>query len=244
MARRSRRYRSEPDWAAINARKRHRVSDSLGGIGDEVEDFFFGLDYRSLEAIFQSYSLKYGSGAEDYARRTYAKWKTGAVTPSGETLSRLIDLVPPHMPLERRHQLIRKLRTKHMADMKRNSRRYVTTTFIDWESDLRKILQEELVLGREDALSPTMMSTATWLNEGDAAASLRLIRAMEQAEVEVVQKALPVELDRLRRLVENANAAGQRVSVEHEIDLPHCRIRLSIQPPKRSLLERLLDWMR
>jgi hypothetical protein len=228
----------------MHARQRHTVSDSLGGIGDEVEAFFFGLDKSSLEAIFQSYNREYGSGAEDYARRTYAKWKSGNVTPSGETLSRLLDLVPPHMPLARRHQLIRKMRTKHMADLKRNSRKYVTTTLIDWESDLRKILQEELVLGREDALSPTMISTATWLNEGDAAASLRLIRAMEQYDLELVQKALPVELDRLRKLVENANAAGHRVSVEHEIDLPHCMIKLSIQPPKRSLLEKILDWIR
>jgi len=131
-----------------------------------------------------------------------------------------------------------------MADLKRNSLRYVTTTLIDWESDLAEILREELVLGREDALSPSMMRTATWLNEGDAAASLRLIRAMEQSDLDLVLRALPVELDRLRILVENANAAGQRVSVEHEIDLPHCSIRLSIQPPKRSLIERILDWMR
>ena len=59
-----------------------------------VRQAFFSLDYSRLERYFNQYGRQHGSSSASYARRTYPSWKSGAVGMSGQTATRILEIVP------------------------------------------------------------------------------------------------------------------------------------------------------
>ena len=73
--------------------------------GDAVYDIrkaFFMLDKDALDDLFADYGASYGQPAEKYARQTFPNWKSGRTNLSGQTMERLVELVPPYLSPEAR----------------------------------------------------------------------------------------------------------------------------------------------
>ena len=51
--------------------------------------------------------------AEQYARKTFPAWKSGKTNLSGQTMQRLVELVPPYLEPEQRMELVKTLVKKH-----------------------------------------------------------------------------------------------------------------------------------
>ena len=74
--------------------QRNSLSRTLGGIDKDIEQIFFNLASFKLESVFRRCGEKHGESALSYARKTYAKWKSGRVKMGGVVAERLINLVP------------------------------------------------------------------------------------------------------------------------------------------------------
>lgn len=81
---------------------------NFGSIIGEVRSAFFALEDDALDALFNDYGVIHGSSAESYARKTFPSWKSGKTSLSGQTLERLVELVPPYLEPEQRIGLVRR----------------------------------------------------------------------------------------------------------------------------------------
>ena len=86
-----------------------RLSAELGGTDKDVKAYFFSLDPRELRPILDEYERQFGRSARDYAEQTIPRWRNGSRKMSGRVASRLFSLLPQHMPLRKKYELIKSL---------------------------------------------------------------------------------------------------------------------------------------
>lgn len=84
----------------------HRLSERLGGMDQEVKDYFFSLSRDQLAQVFKSYGDKYGEQKRSYAVATFTKWRDGTVYMSGLVAERLFDFLPPIMPIHLKLRIV------------------------------------------------------------------------------------------------------------------------------------------
>jgi hypothetical protein len=99
------------EFARAHIEAGRRLTNELGGTDQDVKKYFFGLHKTDIEIILDLYEHQYGSQARAYASSTIEKWKSGKVQMGGQTASRLFNLLPPLMPLQKKYELITNLCT-------------------------------------------------------------------------------------------------------------------------------------
>ena len=113
QSRRRSRWLSRDDYgrqrAEQHVREAEQLSRELGGTDQDVKDYFFALAPVELNRVFTLYGQKYGSLKKEYAEETYKKWKSGKRRMSGLVASRLYNLLPPLMPLDKKYGLVERL---------------------------------------------------------------------------------------------------------------------------------------
>lgn len=57
--------------------------------------------------------MLHGSSARSYAEKTIPKWRSGQVEMSGMVAQRLFALMPPFLPIERKHKIVETLWKRH-----------------------------------------------------------------------------------------------------------------------------------
>ena len=167
----------------------------------------------ALNGLLSRYGEKFGRGAEQHARKTYPSWQSGAVKPSGKTVERLIDLLPPFFSNEHRFDLIRKLRAHHLERQKR----YLITTPEQWRGQLTPLIEELLQHGAKSDLPQIVYEKATWLTNGDAAIAQKLLQTIDQEEANIRLSSIGEEFRRIQFLLENVKSAEP---VTHIVELP------------------------
>lgn len=78
------------------------LSELFGNALAQIRDAFKNLDEDALDELFSDYGSIYGDAAERYARKTFPSWESGAIKLSGQTMERLVELVPPYLEPEQR----------------------------------------------------------------------------------------------------------------------------------------------
>lgn len=120
MARsRSKSYSSYKNYGSDQAQRHieeaRLLSKRLGGMDNEVKNFFFSMPPEKLSALLQEYGARYNDpnntpegkpNAQQYAHQTYHKWKSGKVRMSGLVAGRLFEFLPPHMPLDLKLRIV------------------------------------------------------------------------------------------------------------------------------------------
>ncbi len=110
MSRYRRRYRSAGMERALqHIREAEQLSRELGGTDTDVKEYFFGLSQSQLRPILDEYERRHDKAARDYAERTMPAWRSGRRKMSGQNASRLFDLLPRFMTLERKYGLVESL---------------------------------------------------------------------------------------------------------------------------------------
>src|ERR1700720_3298415 len=71
------------------------------------------FDDDALDALLEDYAALHGDKERKYARKTFAKWKSGATKLSGQTMERLVQLVPPYLSSEQRFSLLQQVLKKN-----------------------------------------------------------------------------------------------------------------------------------
>jgi hypothetical protein len=110
MSRYRRRYRNPGiEQALQHIREAKLLSRELGGTDADVKEYFFSLSASELRPILDEYERQHGKAARDYAEQTIPAWRSGRRKMSGQNASRLYELLPRFMPLERKYALVESL---------------------------------------------------------------------------------------------------------------------------------------
>jgi hypothetical protein len=232
----SHRHRA-PAAAVRHLSERADLSRRFAGIDRDIERLFLSLPATDLDQLLRRYGSQHGEHAEVYARETYSSWKKGNVKMSGQTASRLLDLLPPYLPSSVRFDLVKRLRLRHF---KRRSLRILSTP-LTWRSDIKKPLQELVASSTEFALPPDLLDKARWLADGDAVVAQKLLAAAEQEDAAIRVAYIDEELRRIEALLLDIDTTRR---VTHTLSLPQGEIVLTVELPARTLLQKLSDWLR
>ena len=109
-----RRYQNYSRNAGWEAARRHiqegeELSRKLGGTDKDVKEYFFSLSGDALSKVLNDYQKQYGLSKRQYAEEAMDSWRTGQRQMSGLVASRLFDLLPRHMPLKKKFDLVESL---------------------------------------------------------------------------------------------------------------------------------------
>ena len=97
------------ECAIQHIREAKELSRELGETDTDVKEYFFSLSPSQLRPILNAYERQYGRGAREYAEETIPEWRSGRRRMSGQNASRLFQLLPRFMPLERKYKLVEAL---------------------------------------------------------------------------------------------------------------------------------------
>lgn len=237
MARRRRRSRYQRSWASTHISQRNALSSTFGGIDKDVERLFLALGRDDLDDLLEEYAEQYGDAPAQYARDTFPKWKNGTVRMSGKVAERLLNLVPPRLPLSDRFDLVKKLRQKNF----RRTFRTVHTSPEAWHADLVPAIKSLVEHGQTAAISDAIKDRVDWLADGDTAAAERLLDQAMHEEARLRLAYLETEFSRLEQMIAAMN--GLETQVSHTLELPQGTISVYIRTPKVSIWSKVKQWL-
>jgi hypothetical protein len=176
-----------------------RLSRELGGTDHDVKQYFFSLPVHDLDAIFSEYGKRFGSQPEEYARETFARWKSGRVTMSGTVAERLFKLLPPRMPITEKFKLTESLWNHFGPSSKKRLRIGLSS---DINSAIITVEQHITDVVISHQIPNQLEARFSWLSDGDVGVKQQLLNHLRALESKLASDAarlqLPVMIDHLK----------------------------------------------
>ncbi len=185
--------RSYPsEQARRHIEEARQFSAEVGGVDNDVKQFFFSLPPHELHALFHEYGRRHGEDKRQYAEETYKDWKTGRRKMSGLVAQRLFDLLPNRMPLPKKYELVRKLweyfcpKSHEVFYVGSGANTNVLHSRVS--AHLEKVVQDYFI---SDQLSKKF----DWLSGGDVQVRQQLQNYFQQLKREFLAQALKERLE-------------------------------------------------
>ncbi len=190
------------------------LAELFGEAVDDIKWAFLRLDEEYLAELLEDYGTKYGANAANYARKTYPKWARGRVNLSGQTMERLIELVPPYLSSSERYALLKKVLKLHRSISKylvRINLYEPAQGFNELNTILGNLKQTDVL----SYLPATVMKAATWLYNNDITAARTMLAQADQVENELIKAKAIQEIEQLKKLIvsEQVDSASYSVSM-------------------------------
>lgn len=150
-----------------------------GSLVDRITRLFLSMDQETMDKVLAAYRVKYGDGAYAYAKRTIAHWKPGQIRHVGQTVMRLLEVVPLYVDLDAKFELARIVREETL----RRIRRVRMTIPLSPDSSLSDAMAQvqDVVQAQLDIeLPPGVLEGQTWLTREDATLFQQIIREGER----------------------------------------------------------------
>ena len=211
----------------------------FGGAIEDMKSSFLSLAEPDLEQLFSDYGQIYNASAERYARKTFPKWKTGETKLSGQTMERLVDLVPRYLTPELRFSILQKVLKKHKnrvnlwppEDIRINTQD-PAPGFAELERALANIRIEDPLAIIPDEI----MEAAKWLYDDDMTVARAMLAKVELKRNEIMKSTALKEVALLKRTINS----GQIQTANYSVKLPSGEISAEVFTPRRSFWEVLL----
>lgn len=188
------------DYARGHLAQAIAFSREIGGNDKDVKEYFFSLPADELDIILTDYGKKFGEQPENYARRTFHAWKTGARGMSGLVAKRLFELLPHHMPLSQKYKLAENV-WHHFGPM--SSHYYTIGPAADIDT-LANIVAEKLDATVTAYTIPEHIKNRfLWLAAGDVNITEHLLNHFRQAQKKLAIQKLWLEISVLQQQVQN-----------------------------------------
>ncbi|WP_458232256.1 hypothetical protein [Roseateles sp. P5_E8] len=215
---------------------------SFGQVVEEIRSAFFALDDDALDELFQDYGAIHGSSAEAYARKTFPAWKSRKTNLSGQTLERLVELVPPYLRSEQRMDLAKLLAKQHE---KRHSKPFksVRINIEEPQAAFDEIQAALNALETQDVLAHIpehVMNAAAWLYDDDVTAARAVLAEATRAQNESMKASARRELEVLKRTI----LSGQVKAANYSVELPAGTLIVHAYTPPKGLLHSLFGWLK
>lgn len=230
----SRRYRRSSyyvDWSDWHERQRSQVRKQFGGIDEDVVQTFLSLGPDRLSRVFDEYAEQYGSGPARYAKSSYRGWQSGDKGMAGQTLERLLEIVPSVLDFESKVRLYQKLRNSYRKQERMKVR-------LSGPEDLELVAKAARRIAeraKSETVPDLVAARLSWLTRGDGLAARALVSTIEQREGDLIASAVRSELESLYRLLTDEK---QRGKVEHIVDLPCGIITVNVSPGRVNWIQR------
>jgi len=214
---RKRKYRSWRSRGHSFAPSKYAILTNLFGeaIG-EIRRAFLNLDDDALDEMLSDYGSIYGESAETYARKTFPQWKSGATNLSGQTMERLVELVPPYLTAEIRFSLLQLILKKHKKNGVQHSVRINVKEPYEGFRELSTALNSmshDYVLAH---LPENVMKAASWLYDDDITSARSMLAEVERLENDMIRSKATREIELLRRTI----SSGQVQSASYSVEMP------------------------
>lgn len=177
--------------ALEHIREAKALNREMGGIDEDVKEYFFSLPSSQLKLILDKYEEEYGASKRDYAEKTIPEWKNGEVHMSGDVATRLLKLLPPIMPIEKKFQLVESL-WKHVGPS--SSKTY----YIGLDANIEDVSRcveshlKEVVVNYD--IPKEMDAKFDWLSHKDVAVKQQLLNHFRQQKKELLSEAIKIHL--------------------------------------------------
>jgi len=189
-------YNSGQEAARRHIEEARAFSHEIGGTDTDVKQYFFSLGGQHLDGILKEYGKKYGNQAEEYARETLPRWRTGATKMSGLVAKRLFDLLPPRMPLAKKYELAENV-WWHFGPSSSHSYRVGPTAKL---SDVVSVVSERLdEVVSKYAIPEDIQNRFNWLTVGDVRLKEQMLNYFRQMEKSLAVQKLNAEIPVLQR---------------------------------------------
>lgn len=234
---RSRGY-SRSSWQSKYTELFHKFGSVVG----DIRKAFLEFSDDALNELFQDYGAIHGASAEQYARKTFPAWKSGKTNLSGQTLERLVELVPPYLEPEQRMSLVTTLAKQHEQ---KSSKPYKSIT-VNIEAPGTSFAEIDAALTEMDTedslahLPEHVMKAATWLYDDDVTAARAVLAEARRAQNEIMKRSARKELELLKRTI----ASGQVKTANYSVELPAGTLSVRAFTPPKGLLSTLLGWLK
>jgi hypothetical protein len=232
--------RSRSSWGyAGKPTKYDELHRLIGSAVGEIKKEFFLIGPEARDSLFTKYGLEYGARAEAYARNTFGKWKTGNTALSGQTMERLIQLVPPYLSSEKRYALLQIIVDVSSKPLGYTPDRVVR---IDTESphvgisEVRQALSEMKVTAPLAHVSNNVMEAANWLYDDDITVARAMLVQIAALHYDSIRKSAYRDLE----LIFDSITAGQIKTATYRVPAPSCTIVVQIFTPKKGFWQNLL----
>ena len=144
------------------------VKFKYGSLLERITRIFQSMDDETQEKVLQAYREVHGDGAYAYAKRTIAAWKVRPPQQVGQTIMRLLDVVPLFVDLQTKFELAYIVREETMRRLRQLRMTIEVSTEDDLQSAMERV-KEVIDTQLEVELPPGVIETRTWLSKDDAA---------------------------------------------------------------------------
>jgi hypothetical protein len=202
------------------------LTDLFGEAVKDIRQTFFNLEPSVLEKVLLRYGAIYGQAAEKYARKTLWSWKYGSTKLSGQTIERLIKLVPPYLSPDQRFALLQVVLKRHKKTVSRS----VTIDIKQSAKGFAEVRQVLAAMSHTDMLANLpgrVMEAAQWLYANDMTAARAMLAEAERRENDVIRANAGRELELLRQTI----ATGKVRSASYAIAMPAGTLNVYIYTP-------------
>ena len=230
-----RQYRSwrSRGWGGSSAPSKHTVLSDLFGSGvSAIYQNFISLDEDALDELLSDYGAIHGSSAEKYARKTFPKWKSGATKLSGQTMERLIELVPPYLSPDQRFSILQQVLKNHKKSGTRNNIRINIKEPAQGFAELQKTLES---MSHDDILAhlpERVMKAAGWLYDDDITSARAMLAEAERLENDLIRQKAVHEIELLRRTI----STGQVKAANYSVTMPSGTLSVTAFTPSKCFV--------
>jgi hypothetical protein len=217
--------RLEPEGAAL-PKSFHRY----GSLVERITRIFLTMEPETVERVLQTYRMRYGDGAYAYAKRTIGSWRQGQVRHVGQTVMRLLEVVPMYVDIDTKFELCQIMREETLRRL-RQTRMQIT---LRADEGLESVLERchEVAQAQIDVeLPPGYLEMQAWLTAGDALVFQRMIREAERKLLAARTADFAVQLKLLQRYRPLIGFPARLTAV---FELPTACITVRVMHPKRD----------
>jgi hypothetical protein len=229
MAYYRRHYRSwrSRGWRSNSPSKYSMLTGLFGSGVNEIKSCFLSLDTEALNELLADYGDMHGKPAEEYAKKTYSQWKNGTTSLSGQTMERLVTLVPPYLSPEQRFKILSLLLDKHKKKSFYKTIRInikePAEGFLELQNLLSSIKYEDVL----EHLPETVMEAAKWLYDDDITSARAMLAEAKKTETEIIKQNAFREIGLLKRTI----SSGQVKSASYSVELPNGNVSVIAYSP-------------
>jgi len=235
-------WRSRGYGRSSGASKYAELFRLFGPVVADVRKAFLGLPEDALDELFHDYGAIHGEPAEEYARKTFPAWRSGKTNLSGQTMERLVELVPPYLKVAQRMELVKALVKQHDPKHQKPHKSVRINIeepgggFAEIGAALRELETDDLLAH----LPEIVMQAAKWLYDDDVTAARAVLAQAKHAENELLKQAARREIELLKRAISN----GQVKTANYSVELPSGTLSVHAYTPSKGLLSTLFGWLK
>lgn len=207
--------------------KKSILQKKFGGAADEITRTFYAMDARSINALLRNYGRIHGNKAEDYAHKTMPKWRSGEVKLSGQTLERLIQLVPPFLTPQKRLEILEFILKRHERQPETQHIEINVKKPDEGLAQIDKALRKIAVTDELAFLPASVMDTAKWLYDDDVTTARAMLANLSASETVALKGSATREINLLKQTIKS----GQIKSASYTVKTPGGNLVISASTP-------------